>query len=836
MVRFSFYKSSAASFDKVSTKILRTHGIAVNESIEVEVGFDEPSVVRRTHSYPSGYITETFSNEQETDDADDEKKQVRITATADTDTWVSHSSSDIPSDLGHSQSGTEEWSSEQSDAFDGFSDGIPSIATACNGSEEEEEDVDVIVDAIAKCNFDIVWSGDSVVCVDEGDANTSNPREEEELVNEKEAVHEVTDKAFICVVGKEDNTNLKDGSEKDVKELCINKDSKIELNNSDDIAKEESVVENDNIEESSDNNVDIDDTSADKTESTADNLFKENSREDCAIDLDSNENSTVGVVRTVATSDKLTAMMCERISAINNIRGLIEQESETSKFIVSFLFNTFASYNRLLYCVRSYVISIEEDIIFEFNNRMMLLKHDVKCKDQANKEIMKTVKYLKTKNSDYARQLCELSSTVDSLVASKDESIHRMNAMKQELTSKKVVIDELKVDIESKDTFLEEMSLEIVNLAEKFQLAITKNEQLQTENNGLKTAINDLVISSKENIQQITVLENDVATKLGIIDEMSGLKTNCEKVAAENAALFKQLEVSKVENTELKATIDNLESNYAIENETMITSLQEMVDLNISLQTQVDKAYTTIEDMEKVNSAKEKKNTELLSHFSKSLEDLTKSLEEKSAEIEANDERSAELLDMIESVTKVLQNERAGHEKEVEELKKMLKMEMEDKADIIRKTEKSLKNVAAQMTTELAAEKQIFDATINDLTKSIEKLVLDNKEASSQSKELRARIEGGKNAATKVSKDLAETINQLEKDLEEEFQITTQLKNGAEELIVKHVADKNANLIHEIEGILGDVRMIQCWQLSHFQLITKLISENKEQVRSVRLL
>lgn len=460
---------------------------------------------------------------------------------------------------------------------------------------------------------------------------------------------------------------------------------------------------------------------------------------------------------------------------------------------------------------------------------MMILKHDVQCKDQANKEIMKTVKYLKTKNSDYARQLCQLSSTVDSLVSSKDESIHRMNAMKKELTSKRVVIDELRVDIKSKDAFLEEMSLEIVNLAEKFQLAITKNEQLQTENDGLETAINDLVISSKENIQLITVLENDV-------DEMSGLKTNCEKVAAENAALFKQLEVRKVENTELKATIDDLESQYAKENETMITSLQEMVDLNGSLQTQVDKAYTTIEDMEKVNIAKEKKNTELLTHFSKSLEDLTKSLEEKTAEIEVNDERSAELLDMIESVTKVLEYERVSHEEEIEEMKKMLKMEMEDKADVIRKTEESLKNVEAQMTTELAAEKQIFDATINDLTKSIEKLMLDNKEASTQSKELRARIEGGKNGATKVSKDLAETISQLEKDLEEEFQITTQLKNGAEELIVKHVADNGANLIHEIEDILGDVRMVQCWQLSHFQLITKLISENKEQVRSIRLL
>lgn len=425
---------------------------------------------------------------------------------------------------------------------------------------------------------------------------------------------------------------------------------------------------------------------------------------------------------------------------------------------------------------------------------------------------MKTVKYLKTKNSDYARQLCQLSSTVDSLVSSKDESIHRMNAMKKQLVIKKVVIDELRVDIKSKDAFLEEMSLEIVDLAEKFQLAITKNEQLQTENNGLKTAINDLVISSKENILLIT---------------------DCKKVAAENA---KQLEVSKVKNTELKATIDDLESKYATENETMIKTLQEMVDLNGSLQTHVDNSYTTINDMEKVNSAKEKKNTELLTHFSKSLEDLTKSLEEKAAEIEANDERSAELLDMIESVTKVLEYERVSHEEEKKEIQKMLNMEMEDKADVIQKTEESLKNVKAMMTTELATEKRFFDATFNDLTKSIEKLMLDNKEALSQTKELRARIEGGKNAATKISKYLSETINQLEKDLKEEFQITTQLKNGAEELIVKHVADKNANLVDEIEGILGDVRMIQCWQLSHFQIITKLISENKEQARSIRLL
>ena len=66
-------------------------------------------------------------------------------------------------------------------------------------------------------------------------------------------------------------------------------------------------------------------------------------------------------------------------------------------------------------------------------------------------------------------------------------------------------------------------------------------------------------------------------------------------------------------------------------------------------------------------------------------------------EIDSLKERRAELLDMIESVTKVLKYERVSHEEEIEEMKKMLKMEMEDKADVIRKTEESLKNVEDSM-------------------------------------------------------------------------------------------------------------------------------------------
>lgn len=221
----------------------------------------------------------------------------------DVDTWVSHSSSDIPSDLGeicHSRSGREEWSSEQSDAFDGVSeDGVASIATV------EDEDVNAMVDAIANCNVDIAWDlevqGDDVVCVEEEIDNTTNSREEEELDNEMDLAAEVENQAFDCVVGEEENTNFKDGSGKDVKEESINEESKIKLSDGDEIAKDECDVEIDNNEEYKKNDVHINDKTAGKIE---------------------------------ATPDKVATMMRDRISAINNIRGLLEvTENSESNYI-----------------------------------------------------------------------------------------------------------------------------------------------------------------------------------------------------------------------------------------------------------------------------------------------------------------------------------------------------------------------------------------------------------------------------------------------------------------------------------------------------------------------
>jgi hypothetical protein len=160
---------------------------------------------------------------------------------------------------------------------------------------------------IYHCNVDIAWDlevqGDNVVCVDEDHVNITNLSEEEEIINEKGTELEVKDGVVLdCIVGEEDNTDLNDGSEKGGKEENIHEESKIEPNNGDEIAKEECDFENDNNnEDSKENGVHI------------------------------NENSS-GI--TEATPDKLATMMRDRISAINNIRGLLEvTENSKSNYI-----------------------------------------------------------------------------------------------------------------------------------------------------------------------------------------------------------------------------------------------------------------------------------------------------------------------------------------------------------------------------------------------------------------------------------------------------------------------------------------------------------------------
>ena len=108
---------------------------------------------RNTSGY--AYVNESYSVES---DDDDDGKKVKRTSTLETtaSTWVSQSSSE---------------------------------GNDYNASTEE--DVDVMVDAVANCNFDIAWD------IDVEDRNDDN-KEAQELINEKETEPEVKDEAIDC--------------------------------------------------------------------------------------------------------------------------------------------------------------------------------------------------------------------------------------------------------------------------------------------------------------------------------------------------------------------------------------------------------------------------------------------------------------------------------------------------------------------------------------------------------------------------------------------------------------------------------------------------------------
>jgi chromosome segregation ATPase len=157
--------------------------------------------------------------------------------------------------------------------------------------------------------------------------------------------------------------------------------------------------------------------------------------------------------------------------------------------------------------------------------------------------MMETLTYLKTKNEDYARQLTQLSSTVDQLVNNKHESIKRMDEMKDELAAK-------------------EQKAENGDLTEQLQLAITKND-------GLEAEVQTLVATTR-------ILENHLNEKKNTIETLSAdinkLCTGCEEMSddidiknqllnekvAENVNLAEQLRCAKSEISKLKTAIQTL--------------------------------------------------------------------------------------------------------------------------------------------------------------------------------------------------------------------------------------------------------------------------------------
>ena len=430
------------------------------------------------------------------------------------------------------------------------------------------------------------------------------------------------------------------------------------------------------------------------------------------------ESGEVGACRNVASSDKLAAMLSERTKAIHSIRGLLQREhrqgtkSSHHADQVYFLNRTFSSHVLLLQ-------STDNDLICELKNEVRMLRQDVGWKKQTNDVLEKTVNNLKTRNGDYAQQLRQLSSMVDKLVLSNNERKQRISVLEDDGLAKKIMIDDKKREIHTKNISLEEITAENVDLAERYQRS-------EIENLGLKVAVKALVASNEENIQQMSMLEKHVAAKKSVIDEKSmdvhKFRTTCEEMAAENAALDWQLKLSKAESDRLKAVVQDLESKN--------TYFASELKTYEALQAHIVRISAANDDHGEVYNA--------------------------------NEEKNAEFVDAINSLTVSFNDERSSHEREIEEMKNTMEMETKNHAIVVRELEEDLEDVKTRITAQMAAQKESLEARIANLVKSLDEARMHRRDVSCQNEELLTKIDEVERSAAKSTEGLADAMGKLD--------------------------------------------------------------------------
>ncbi len=288
------------------------------------------------------------------------------------------------------------------------------------------------------------------------------------------------------------------------------------------------------------------------------------------------------------------------------------------------------------------------------------------------------MKYLKTKNGEYAEQVSQLSSTV--------ENIQRMSSLKDEMDAKKILIDEITENMRDKKISLEDETAKNV-------------QHSKAESDGPKVDVLQLVTSNEEYNKQIAILKDKLATKTTM--DVQTWCTTCKEMVAKNATVNEQLDFTKAESDGLKAVIKDIQSKNTIffsELENLVSFLQEMVELNDTLQAENDALDEQLnlykaesdglkEALQDLKSKKPNHDSEL-ENLKSSLQEMVELNGKLQAQIEQvstaneelgrlnkdNEEKNSELLHVVECLRKSLNDERSIHEKEIEEMQKMVEM------------------------------------------------------------------------------------------------------------------------------------------------------------------
>ena len=505
----------------------------------------------------------------------------------------------------------------------------------------------------------------------------------------------------------------------------------------------------------------------------------------------------------------------------------------------------------------------ETDVIFELSNKLKILRHDVDCKRQANLVLEKTIEHLKTKNADYAQHLGHLSSTVDTLVECKKETLQRMSMLEDDLSAKNITIDKMSSDIQLKSATLDERAAEILDLTEQFRLA-------KAEHNGLEIAIQELVVSNQQYFHRVSGLEDELATKMSIIEEMSAdvsmWNSTCEEKTNENSALKEQLDLSKAEVNELKAAIEGLTANHR-ENMQQLNVLEEDMSSKINL---IDEMITELNRLNSSCDALKVENIHLVDQvkffmnecdqFKTIVNDLETSNSDYASELEQLTSSNDELLNTVKEFTKSVNAERLRHEKEINEfkmnetdtvsrmtdlfnteksnlereldqVKNMLESEKDEKSAVVKKLEE-LKCAKEQMTSHTIALNETLEASIADIDEAMleiqsKNLLLEEKIAENDTLAMQLKIAQVKSGGLEAQiASMTGHLETLRTDYESKFASKSIESNESSDLKTMDIHSKDALLEEKIADNAYLTQQLDLAQAKSDRLEFEIVSLN----------
>ena len=345
----------------------------------------------------------------------------------------------------------------------------------------------------------------------------------------------------------------------------------------------------------------------------------------------------------------------------------------------------------------------------KLNDEKAYLTEMLEVEKENNATIIQDLKEtLKAEKTQMTNQISAQKESLHKSISDLGKSLDEAMGLLDEKIAENLKLAEL---IENKDKELCENTLEVNNLAE--QLKLSKKESsdtikmLKKEHKSrifeLKAAVQDLVSSTTMKNQHIKAMEEAKAvTKImidGLSEDIKNRDARCEEMAKEITLLSERLELAKTECTDLGLK----HTSQASEIETLMSSLQEMVDLNCSLQTQVESAYVSIEELHEVSNANEEENKVL----SSVVERVSQQLKDEKTRHERELKQLAKKLG-------------SSHGREIEEMKKRLAAEKENNSIVVRHLTETLEDATTQLTLQMSVKQRSLDASIADLARFLD--------------------------------------------------------------------------------------------------------------------